>query len=345
MIAPADIPRPERVLIIKPSALGDVVTALPVLRGLRREFPEAQIDWLANPSCAPLVDQDEQLSHAVLFDRRRFGRMVYDPAAAAAFVRFCRQLRRTRYDWAIDLQGLFRSGFLAAVTRAPVRAGFATAREFAGLFYNHALPADRTPVHTVDRNIALARHLGVDARPEDYRLSVPAAARKWAKDFVENRGESVIVVAPATRWVTKLYPARHWRVVIEHLSRRAPVVLVAGPGEEHLTAPLTGGENVIDLTGRTTVAQLVGLIAEARLLVCCDSAAMNIAGAVATPQVVLTGPTDPARTGPYGDQASIVQTSLPCRGCLKRKCRHISCMQTIDPAEVVAAAEQRLSLI
>ena len=338
MIAPGDIPRPERVLIIKPSALGDVVTALPVLRGLRRSFPEARIDWLVSRSCAPLVAEDDELSGVVPFDRRRFGRMAYDPASAAAFVRFCRALRRARYDWTIDLQGLFRSGFLTAVTRAPVRAGFAAARELAGMFYNHALPIARTPSHTVDRNIALARSLGVDARPDDYRLCVSDAGRRWAQQFVADRGGGVIVVAPATRWVTKLYPARHWRVVIDRLARCAPVVLVAGPGEEHLTAPLTGGDNVIDLTGQTTLAQLVGLIAEARGLVCCDSAAMNIAAAVDTPQTVLIGPTDPDRTGPYGPTASVVRTSLPCRACLKRKCRHVSCMQTINPARVVAAA-------
>ncbi len=338
MALPIESPKPRRALIIKPSALGDVVTALPVLRGLRRTFgPDLHVAWLLSRPCAPLVADDGDLDEVIDFDRRRLGRMWRSPAAFGAFVGFCRSLRRGRFDWVIDLQGLFRSGLFAMVSRAKVRAGFATARELAPLFYSVALPAEGTPTHTVDRNIALAKLLGIDARPEDFRLSVSDAARQWADEFIAERGRDYIVAAPATRWVTKLYPTRHWRQVVGELTGKTKVVLVGAPNERHLTESLADIPGVVDLGGRTTVPQLVALIDAARALVSCDSATMNIATAVGTPQVTLLGPTNPARTGPYGVGAGLLQTSLPCRACLKRQCPHITCMETIRPQVVVEA--------
>lgn len=344
--APAGpLPRPRRVLIVKPSALGDVATAVPVLRGLRRTFGDGiEIDWLLARSCAPLVAGDPDLSAVVLFDRHRLARAWRSPSAAREAWRFWRHLRRGRYDWVIDLQGLLRSGLFAAATRAPVRAGFATAREGAAWFYTHVLPAGATPTHTVDRNLALAQHLGIDAHPADLRLHVTPEGRAFAEAFRAEHGAGYVVVAPATRWKTKLYPAHHWRVVVAAVARHRPVVLVAAPGETRLTDPLAGGPNVIDLGSRTTIPQLVGVIAGSAGVISCDSATMNIATATGVPQVTLIGPTDPARTGPYRRPEAVVATPAPCRGCLRRRGRGCDCMEQISPTDVLEAAERNFGL-
>ncbi|MGB2820267.1 MAG: glycosyltransferase family 9 protein, partial [Phycisphaerae bacterium] len=159
---------PRKVLIIKPSSLGDVVTALPVLRGLRRTFPATRVSWLLSTACAPLLADDGDLDEIVPFDRRRMGRAWRSPAAVRLLAGFLAALSRGGFDWVIDLQGLFRSGFFALATGAEVRAGFADAREGAWAFYTHRhRPAER---HTVDRNVSLARMLGIDARREDMTL-------------------------------------------------------------------------------------------------------------------------------------------------------------------------------
>jgi ADP-heptose:LPS heptosyltransferase len=141
----------QRILLIKPSSLGDVVHALPVLRGLRRRYPQARIDWLISSSLSPLLEGHPDLNELVLFDRHRFGLMAYSPKAALDFVRFIGRLRASRYDLVIDLQGLFRSGFLARASGASVRIGFARAREGASLFYNHRLSSGILDAHAVDR--------------------------------------------------------------------------------------------------------------------------------------------------------------------------------------------------
>jgi heptosyltransferase-1 len=338
---------PAKVLIIKPSSLGDVISGLPVLGGLRRSFPKARLAWLVTPTCADILAGQPGLDEVIGFDRQRYGRIGRSPDAARAFAAFCRELRRRRFDWVIDLQGLFRSAFLAGVTGAAVRAGFADAREFAPVFYTH--PVRVSAGHTIDRNIELARGLGVDARPEDLRLHVADLAREFVDSILAAAGMKkgrYLLLAPGTRWRNKMYPPRHWKKVIAELAGQRPVVL-AGTGQERpLCQELTEGNGraVINLAGQTTLPQLVALIASAGGVVCCDSAAVFISAAVGTPLVMLAGPTRPERTGPYGGAARVLQADIPCIGCLKRRCRHVTCMQAIPPASVAVAAREALGM-
>ena len=336
---------PRKALIIKPSALGDVVTAVPVLRALRRKFPQAHLSWLVSTSCSALLAGDADLDEIVPFERRKLGRAWRSAGAAGALVGLARQLRRGGYDWVIDLQGLFRSGFFARVTAAPIRAGFADAREGAWMFYTHRLKTDAE--HTVDRNIALAAMMGLDARREDMTLSVSPEGRAFAESFrfaPAIAGGPYVVLVPPTRWATKLYPARHWRAVAARLSGRAPVAIVGTPADAEMCSQIAAnfGPRVIDLAGQTNIAQMVGLIAGAACVVCSDSAAQHIAQAVGTDVVVLIGPTRPERTGPIL-RGRCITAAVPCQGCLRRSCRHVTCMQTIEPESVAAAVEQTLA--
>ncbi len=345
MIAP---PPPRRALIVKPSALGDVVTALPVLRGLRRSAPESRIDWLIAEPLAPLLKTQTGLDEAVIFERKRLGRAWRSPSAAGALGRLVRRLRSAKYDWVLDLQGLLRSGLLTRATGAPLRAGFADAREGAPAFYTRRI-APRPP-HTVDRNIALARALGIDARPEDLRLEVPPDAAGAVRTMLAERGVAggYVAAVPPTTWTTKLYPARHWRAVIDRLAARRPVVLAGAPTatERALCAAASEGvDGAFDLSGQTSLPELVALLAGASVVLCCDSAAKFIAQAVGTPPVVLIGPTRPERTGPYARAAApgvAVVAEVPCTGCLRKRCPHVTCMESIEPGRVVAATERVL---
>ncbi len=338
---------PASVLIIKPSSLGDVISGVPVLRGLGRSFPQARVAWLATPACAEVLVGQPGLDEVILFDRKRFGRIGRGLGATSEFLAFCRDLRRWRFEWVIDLQGLFRSGFLARVTGAPLRAGFAAARELAGMFYTH--PVEVASAHTVDRNIELARALGVEARGEDLQLAVAPEARRAVESLLAELGAPAgryLVVAPGTRWANKLYPPRHWRKVLAELGLERPVLLVAAPNqqERQLCAQLAeASKAAFDLAGRTSLPELVALIASAAAVICCDSAANFIAPAVGTPFVTLMGPTQPQRTGPYGPRGMALTAEIPCLGCLRRRCAHVTCMQWIAPEAVVAAARKLLA--
>jgi lipopolysaccharide heptosyltransferase I len=335
--------QPRRVLIVKPSALGDVVSTVPVLRGLRRTFPDAHISWLLSPACSPLVAGDPDLDEVIPFERKLLGRAWRSGQGMRSLAKLVGQMKHGRFDWVLDLQGLLRSQLLTGLTRAPLRAGFAQVREGVRLLYTHSVPTGCR--HAVDRNIELARRLGVDARPEDFSLHVAGRARLFADELADARdlGEYVICVPP-TRWATKLYPTRHWRSVVAQLAQHRKVVLVGAPGERHLVDPVAEGlgERVVNLAGQTDVEQLVGVIARSAGVVCCDSAAMYIAPAVGVKVLALIGPTRIERTGPYR-LGKAVSAPVPCRGCLRRVCSHAACMELIAPSRVAGEAMEMFS--
>ncbi len=331
-------------LVIKPSALGDVVTALPVLRGLRRTFPDAQVDWIVRDIYAPLLQQDPDIGTLLTYDRDLLGRFWRPGEGMRHVGTLKKQLQAGGYDWAIDLQGLLRSGMFARWTKAPVRAGFADAREGASLLYTHRFDIPVDEHHTVERNILLAGQLGVDARPEDLRLHVPSAARLsvsqlLAENNLPSRG--FVALVPPTTWPTKLYPVRHWRTVAEQLSQDRPTVVLGGPNDAALCDAVAKElPGVVDLSGRTDLPRLMAVLEAADAVVCCDSASKFIAQAVGTPPVVLIGPTISRRTGPYPDAETAgeaIIADVPCQGCLKKRCSHVTCMDLIPPGRVVQA--------
>jgi lipopolysaccharide heptosyltransferase I len=330
--------KPERILIIKPSSLGDVITAIPVLRGLRRKFPDAHISWLVSNRYADILEPEKDLDDVILFERRKLGRWHRSPLATAALIAFRKRLRTGAYDWVIDLQGLLRSGIFCKWTKAPLRAGFADAREGAPSFYTHRIETEAE--HVIDRNVQLAQHMGIDARSEDMTLTLSPGAEESVDALCAEHGLGpgrFTACSIPTRWTTKTYPVRHWRRLVRRLSETEPVALLGGPAEneKRMCAQVAGAENnrVVNLAGKTTLQQLAVLTARARAVICGDSAAKFIAAAVNTPCVTLIGPTRAEYTGPVG-QATVIEAQIPCSGCLKKRCPHITCMQSISPDTV-----------
>ncbi len=336
---------PRRVLIIKPSSLGDVVTAVPVLRGLKRTFPEVQVDWMLATNCIPLLVHDTDINAIVPFDRKGLGKFWRSPKAAGKLWRFLRQIRKGRYDWVLDLQGLLRSAIFTRASHAPLRAGFGDGREGAPLLYN----VTHMPLspHTVSRNIELARSLGINATDADMTLQTSHSGEVYFETLTREQGlddNGYVVCVPPTRWATKRYPARRWRTVINRLRANHRVVVTGAPGDEAYCQTITDGmDDVLNVTGKTSVEQLVGLIAHGAGVICCDSAAKFIAPAVNTDVVCLIGPTQTDRTGPFPTGEAIVSPAL-CQGCLRKRCRPTGiCMDLIAPSDVVTAAEAMLA--
>src|SRR5258707_6861240 len=170
----------DRILLIKLSAVGDVVHALPVLAGLRARFPTSQIDWLIRPDCADLVRCHPALSNVVAFPRRIPG-APWDKATT--LVRSLRSVGRSRYDLVIDLQGQLRSALYALASRAKVRIGFASAREGARLAYTHRVPVPSLEHHAVDRYLWFGDLLGFDPRNPEFTIRLPPAATAAAEEL------------------------------------------------------------------------------------------------------------------------------------------------------------------
>lgn len=345
----------ERILLIKPSSLGDVIHALPVLRGLRRKFPQARIDWLISTSLAPLLEGHDDVTDLVLFDRRKLGRLATSPRAAGAFVAFVRLLRERNYDLVIDLQGLFRSGFFAWASGAEIRLGFAEVREGASLFYTHRGLALDPDLHAADRNWKLAQCVGLDDAPLDFDLQIKELDRAAAGGLLLEHGWSanqrMIAVLPGARWETKLWSPHRFAEVIDKLHRAGSgrCVLLGGESERPLCRLVAESCKVapLDLCGKTPLRMLAAMIERASVTLCHDSGPMHIAAALNRPLVCLIGPTNPRRTGPYQRLDSVVRLDLDCAPCYFRKlsqCPHQHrCMKDLGVEAVIRAMQRALA--
>jgi len=337
---------PARILIIKPSSLGDVVHALPVLAALRQAYPGAHIAWLVSSRFAPLLDKHPLLSEVIRFDRARFGKMWRNPRIFLDFWRFVAQIRRKRFDLVIDLQGLIRSSLLSFFSGAGQRFGFADAREGAWLFYSQRVRCPASAEHAVERNLAVAGALGLKLGEPEFPLGLQpaehAAARELLSDAAGGHLESFTAVIPGARWETKRWPADRIAALIDriHAEGLPRCVLLGGPGDRRFADEVIAAckSGVVDLVGRTTLRQLATLIDLADRVVCHDSGPMHIAAALDKPTVAIFGPTNPARTGPYSRAAVVVSYPIECAPCYRRVCphQHHNCMQQLDVATVLA---------
>lgn len=335
-----------KILIIKPSSLGDVVQALPVLRLLRRHWPKARIDWWLAEGLFPLLEDDPDLDDLIPFTRvgwnsrdglRRWRTTI------------CR-IRDTRYDLVIDLQGLLRSGLLTWLSGGAHTIGLDLRREGARLFYDVAVPRPTDRKHAVDWYLDVARSIGLSM--DDIPASIPLRpqARDQVLKSLGSDGRQLVALIPGARWENKRWPTHHFAELATQLDRdcRAVHFAVLGGGDDSsLAKEIIAGSDaaILDLTGGTSLPELVEWLRASQLVITNDTGPMHIAAALGKPVVGLFGPTDPLQTGPYGGCAEILRIDLPCAPCMKGICRWrqpMQCLRDLTPDAVAGVARTML---
>lgn len=341
-----------RILLIKPSSLGDVIHGLPILHALQERYPAARIDWLIAKPFAPLLTDQPHINELIVFDRARYGGVGRSWNVTGEFLRFLRQLARRRYDLVIDAQGLFRSGFLNRATGARTRIGFAEAREGGWMFYTHRVRGGEPDAHAVDRNLRLLRPLGIKRPVARFDLALSNQTVTEANALLSEAGvndaQPIVAVVPGARWETKVWPPERFAETIATLQRESDTtcILLGGPDERDLCTRIAESATVptINLAGRTTLPQLAALIQRADTVLCHDSGAMHLAVALDRPLVCITGPTNPKRTGPYRRPEDVLRLDLDCSPCYYRRlaqCPHNHrCMQDLPTQQVVTRVSQ-----
>lgn len=303
----------ERILIVRPSALGDVCRSVPVLASLRAAYPDARIDWLVQDAFAPAIAEHPALNGVVSFPRRAFGqdmkRLKFGPVLA-----WLRELRKARYDLVIDCQGLARSGLFTWWTGAERRVGYSNAAECAWVGYTSRLYVNMD-VHAVDRMLRLVEHAGVKA-VRDMRLYAPLKDREKVAADAELSG-SYVVVAPTSRWAGKRWPQERFSEAITKLlemggGRGVERVVVVGSQSERsqcgsLIELAARDSRVVDRIGKTSVGELMAIVERSALVLCNDSAVLHMAVGFDRPVVALYGPTHVGRVGPYRRERDVIQ--------------------------------------
>jgi len=296
----------KRILIIKPSALGDIVLALPALASLRASFPDARISWFIRPEYAPLLAGASGIDDVILFDRKLLGKWWYNPKAFAALVRLIGRLRRAEFDLVIDLQGLLRTALFAWLTRCKRRFGMKGSREFAALFYTHEIGQDADSVHLIDYYQKIVSAAGASAQACEFNLTptsraIDSVARLLTEHGV--RSDRYAVFVPGSAHVSKCWPVQNFAALADEITSRfdLSIIAIGTSAEKPLVRKFKSASNVqvTDLAGLTDIPQLTALLNGARVVVSNDTGPGHIATALGVPVVIIFGATNPARISPY----------------------------------------------
>jgi lipopolysaccharide heptosyltransferase I len=339
----------KRLLIVRLGALGDIVHAIPVAAALRRAFPDARIDWLVSAKHREILDL------VPVIDRRLAVNDRGGASAGASFLAAVRELRRARYDAAIDLQGLIKSALFARASGARRVIGFASRhlREpIARLLYTEAHDVggggmfDRGDVrHVVDINLGLLAALGIDPGVPEFPLE-PVKSEVAAR-IREQTGGPYALVNPGAAWPNKRWPPARLAAVAAALRQRhaLPAVVIWGPGERELAEEVVAGAGAgTVLAPRTSIADLVALARGAAVMISGDTGPAHIAAAVGTPLVGIFGPTRPERNGPWRPNDVTVSRADVCQCHHLRRCKLTTmCLMDVQVNEVLDAVERRLA--
>jgi lipopolysaccharide heptosyltransferase II len=336
-----------RILILKPSSLGDVVQALPVLRMLKAHWPEGVFHWWIAEELRPLLEDDPDLEQLWVFRRHRWRSPLRWHEALAHVGR----LRAAKFDLVLDLQALARSAVVAWLANAELTVGLDDPREGAGTFYDLRVARPSRFTHAVDWYLETVKALGAPVRWDfDWLPARPAVARA-VRARLRFDASRFIALCPAARWVNKRWPIEHFCQTARQIADARPdlgFVVLGGLSDRPLGGAIRNavGDRCRDLTGGTSLPEMVECLRESELLITNDTGPMHAAAALGKPVVALFGPTDPRRTGPYGQQDRVLTVELPCRPCLKPVChyeRPVECLRAIRPERVTAEVFDRLN--
>ena len=332
-----------KILILKPSSLGDVIQALPVLRLLKLHFRDAEIFWWVDSALAPLLEGDPDLAGIVRFERRRWAAPVHWPE----MLRSIRWMRAQHFDLVIDLQCLARSGAFAWLANGKFLIGLDEVREGARGFYDIAVRRASFHTHAVDWYLSVLPQLGVPVHknfqwlPE--RLQIAAAVKhNWPAAFAST--PQLIALQPGARWRNKRWPAENFAGLVRLMANDFPAARFAilGDGKDRPLGEIISRvlpERCLNLCGETTLPEMVEWLRLCDLMVTNDTGPMHAAAALGKPVIALFGPTAPRRTGPYGQLENILRIDLPCSPCFKGHCTYEKpneCLNAISPAQVLA---------
>jgi heptosyltransferase-1 len=322
----------RKILIVKPSSLGDIVHSLPFLNAIKTCFPKAEIHWVVARGLEGLLECHPMVNRLIVINKDTWKKLSKAGNTIKEVRRLLQDIRSEQYDLAVDLQGLFRSGLITMASRAPVRIGFSEAREGSSLFYNVRVKGGKE-VHAVERYMKIAGALGCDEKNILFPFSLCKSDLKNIKAISGGVREYAVIV-PGGRWDTKIWPAENFGRVASLLPMPS---LVVGSGADIQRAEKvvqSSGGKAISLAGRTSMNELVEVMRQACLVISNDSGPMHIAAGFQVPVIAIFGPTSPVRTGPYGAGNIVIQSSAVCAPCFKKSCSHLRCMAGIT-AEMV----------
>ncbi len=320
----------NKILIVKPSSLGDIFHSFAAVPLLQKAFPNAKFDWFVRPEFKDaLAYCPIKINRIIDFPRTR---LIKIKSFSKTFIKVINDLRKEKYDLIIDFQGLIRSAIFTSLSRSSETAGFAKPKEsLANLAYTHKINIPADCVHAVDRYIALAEAItGLKAPKQIPGLPQVDEFKEQIEIILKKHNisleDKLMGIIPGARWESKCWPPEFFaKTVVKFLEKHPDYkVLIIGAPDDHIPAEKiiteAANDNIISIAGDTSVGEMIEAIRRCEFLLSNDSGPIHIAAALRKTVFALFGPTDPDKTGPYGDFHHIFQRELKCIKCLKKTC-------------------------
>jgi len=339
------------ILIVKLSAIGDVIHTLPALAALRKLYPDANITWAIEEASSDLITDHPYLDKVIISRRKRWiddlkhGRIGEPFAAMKSFLK---ELKAQSYDLVIDFHGLFKSAVVVFLSSSKRKLGYDSMQEMSGFFLNEKIPEDMNK-HAVDRYLDFLRYLGVDVKEPEFLIPVREENISKIDGLLRtnkiDKKDRFVAVSPIALWDTKLWEDEKFARLCDRITEELKVKVIFTGSDRRRLERIQSLMRLpaVNLGGVTTLRDLVYLYQLSSLLITTDSGPMHIAAAVGTPVVALFGPTDPSRTGPYGRGHTIIRKELACSPCFLKKCDSMKCMLDITVEEVFYSVKEKLS--
>lgn len=332
----------SRLLIVKMSSIGDVIHALPIATILKQNYPGIELGWVVRKRCAGLLEGNPDVDHV---------NVIPDRPKLADLLSLTGELRKQKFEVAIDMQGLLLSGLVTWLSGARRRIGLNLNREQNALFLTEPVvpaKADRNR-HAIDILRGFLPPLGIyidTPWPDQPYLAQGDAAA----DMLPGGPQIALNVGASS--VYKQWPVDRWTALAKRLvGSGSKVVLVGGPQDVDAAVQVEqgadAGNSLVNIAGKTSLRELGHILKHCDVVVTADTGPMHLAVAVGTPTVALFGPTNPVRTGPYGDRHTVIWKSIACSPCYRKPtCEgRVNCMKLITPDEVFDAVMSKLSEI
>lgn len=324
----------KSILVVKLSAIGDVIHALPVSYALKETYPEAKVTWVVEPPAYNILQDNPYIDEIIVFEKKKFKSLKgflgnYGP--------FREKLNAKSYDAALDLQGLFKSAAIAWCSKAPLKLGTCNMREMSDKISQPVI-GPHAKGHIVERYLDVARELGCRVDKVVFPMAISEADGKMARSYLYVagcRGDiPYVVLAVGANWPNKRWPTAYYAKLADRIYNHGmlPVVIGGGALDTQLVEEITSKAEIppINIVGKTTLKQLAYVIREAKAVVGGDTGPVHLAAGLQVPTIMVMGPTDANRNGPYGQLQNAIEVDRDCRYCWKRACpKNLDCLEKI----------------
>ncbi|MBB5335930.1 lipopolysaccharide heptosyltransferase I [Pectinatus brassicae] len=339
----------KNILIIKLSAIGDVIHALPTAAAIKETWPNSHITWVVSPVALDIVRNSPAIDDIIVFERKKLNSL----SSFLKYIKpFSAQLNKRHYDICIDLQGLLKSAVIAFLSHADKKIGYVNMREGSG-FISKAVKGPNYNGHIVERYLDTVRYLGCAPQNIDFPLGITntdthnAQQILFANNILPTNKYLTLVIG--ANWSNKRWPTKYFSQIVDWCNTNdiVPILTGAGSIDKNLAKLIqdTAQTKAVNLVNSTSLKELAYIIKNSVAVIGGDTGNLHIAAALKTPAIMIMGPTDANRNGLYQQTQNVLEVPYECKHCWKRKCKfNRDCLSIIKPDMVIQKLQTIINL-